>query len=351
MRISELRSRVQVDLVDWAWDQWAQLGVSASSPRADRWAADPEALLLFTLEVARADARLFDEVLDWLALNERLVSVQRLRNLSYDDVARSLADAALAWAAESRRRGPPPRAGRTDPTASGAAVPLFRDLASSAARADEAFRAHGWLKPPTVRSGKSRPPNTLAPINFAFRLRQILGIGARAEVVRLLLTIEAPSLTTQVIASAAGYAKRNVHEALSALHEADVVAAVMVGNERRYEIDRVCWAELLGRLPDELPVHRAWPQLLQALRRLLRWLEDRDNESQSEYMLASDARLLAEEITPDLRYAGVRIDRPTRTGADYWQDFVALVDTAVAALDGPVASNEMSNEPRRTDQS
>jgi hypothetical protein len=31
-------------------------------------AADPEALLLFTFEVGRNDPRLFDEVLDWLAL-------------------------------------------------------------------------------------------------------------------------------------------------------------------------------------------------------------------------------------------------------------------------------------------
>lgn len=64
------------------------MGVFATARRADRWAADPEALLLFTLEVARADARLFDEVLDWLALNERLVSVQRLRNLYRDDTDR-----------------------------------------------------------------------------------------------------------------------------------------------------------------------------------------------------------------------------------------------------------------------
>ena len=37
-----------------------------------------------------------DEVLDWLALNERLMSVQRLRNLCRDDADRTLAEAALA---------------------------------------------------------------------------------------------------------------------------------------------------------------------------------------------------------------------------------------------------------------
>ena len=35
------------------WDQWAQTGVLASTQRHDRWAADPEALMLLTFEVGR----------------------------------------------------------------------------------------------------------------------------------------------------------------------------------------------------------------------------------------------------------------------------------------------------------
>ncbi len=332
MKISELRSRVRADLLGWAWDQWAQLGVSATSERADRWAADPEALLLFTVEIARADARLFDEALDWLALNERLVSVQRLRNLCRDHTDRSLVDAAVEWATQSRRRALPAPGDRKHQVVRGQTEPLFRKLSVRADLADEIFRANGWRKPPTERSGKSQPPNTLAPINFAFRLRQILGVGARAEVVRFLLTIEAPSLTAQVIAESAGYAKRNVHEALNVLQAAGVIDAVTVGNERRYRIDRERWAALLGLADTAFPFHRAWPQLFDALRRLSRWLEDPEHESMSDYILASDARVLAAEIVSDLRYAGARIDQPTQTGADYWHDFVALASAAVAAL-------------------
>ena len=85
MRAAQLRKEIVADSVALAWDQWSQLGVSAASPphREER-AADPEALLLFTLEVGRNDPRLFDEVLDWLALNEHLVSVHRLRNVCVD---------------------------------------------------------------------------------------------------------------------------------------------------------------------------------------------------------------------------------------------------------------------------
>ncbi len=306
------------------------MGVSGAAARTDRWAADPEALLLFTFEVARADARLFDEVLDWLVLNERLLSVQRLRNLCRDDDDRALVEAALAWTAQWRRPGPArPAANRSG---SARAVPLFRNVSADSRRADKAFRAYGWLKPPTERSGKSLSPNTLAPINFAFRLRQILGLGARAEVVRFLLTVYAPSVNALVISASAAYAKRNVHEALTTLHLADVIDAVTVGNEQRYSIDRVRWATLLGLTVDGLPSERDWPQLFHALRVLVRWLEDDGHDTLSEYMLASEAPCVADQIVPELRYAGVRVPLDGHPGAEYWQDFVELTSAAVATL-------------------
>jgi len=330
MQISDLRRTARDRLVAFAWDEWAQMGVSASARRADRWAQDPEALLLFTFEVAREDPRLFGEVLDWLALNERLVSVQRLRNLCRDDADRTLAEAVLSWVAHSnhqteRRRRP----AKSEPSP---AVQLFRDVKADPRRADAPFRAHGWLMPPIVRSGKSQVPNLQAPINFAFRLRQLLGIGARAEAARFLLTAYAPSVTAQVITESAGYAKRNVHEALMALHWASVIDAVTVGNEQRYRIDRERWGTLLGLPADGLPTERSWPQLLHALRVLSRWLDDEQHERLSPYMLASEARTLAEEITPELRYAGVQIPSAGRHGAEYWQDFVELVEAALASV-------------------
>jgi hypothetical protein len=329
MQISDLRRTARDRLVDFAWDEWAQMGVSAVARRVDRSAQDPEALLLFTFEVARQDPRLFGEVLDWLALNERLVSVQRLRNLCRDDADRTLAEAALSWVVHSkdgsqRRRRP----AKSEPSPAGQ---LFRDVKADPRRADAAFRAHGWLMPLAVRSGKSQVPNLQAPINFAFRLRQLLGVGARAEATRFLLTVHAPSVTAQVVTESAGYAKRNVHEALAALHWAGVIDAVTVGNEQRYRIDRERWGTLLGLPVDGLPTERAWPKLLHALRVLVRWLEDEKKDRLSPYMLASEARTLAEEIGPELRYAGVRIPQGGRLGAEYWQDFVDLVEAAVTS--------------------
>src|SRR3954466_9213524 len=104
MSISDLRQDVQSHLVAFLWSQWAQIGVLAATNRKDRWAADPEALLLLTFEVGREEPRLLDEVLDWLAVNERLVSIQRLRNLARDEEDRALVEAVVGWLGERRRR-------------------------------------------------------------------------------------------------------------------------------------------------------------------------------------------------------------------------------------------------------
>ncbi len=332
MLISDLRLEVHKRLRLFAWDQWAQMGVSSSGPvRSDRWAQDPEALLLFTFDAARSDPRLFDEVLDWLALNERLISSQRLRNLCRDEPDRTLANSALAWVARTKAKNP------GDPRVSVSQAPparvVFREIHADPQRADPSYAAHGWLKQPTARSGKSHAPDLFAPINFAFRLRNVLGVGVRSEVARFLLTVYAPHVNAQVVAESAGYAKRNVHEALTQFSSAGVIGSVTVGNEQRYDINREGWAALLGMSVADLPAERSWPQLLHALRRLLRWLEDEQLKDPSAYMQASEARRLATEIIPELRYAGVSVPPSSRKGADYWLDFVELVQAALAALD------------------
>lgn len=334
MQISALRDDVGDRLLGFAWDQWAQLGVSASSSRHDRWAADPEALLLFTLEVARDDARLFDEVLDWLVVNEALIGVRRLRTLAHDDEDRELLEPALDWVA--RRRPRARLAGKRTAAAATAPRALFRRAVLPAAQPDGVFLAHGWRKPTTEPSGKSQPPDPRASICFAFRMRQLLGVGVRAEVMRLLLTTDAPRVTAQVVADSAAFAKRNVHEALGALRAAGVVDAIEVRNELRYSAPKSDWARLLGLDASDLPEQRDWPQLLRALTRIARWLRDERNERLSDYMLASDARVLMQRVGPDLRYAGVRIWGADARGADYWEQFAADVRAAVDSVEAQV---------------
>jgi hypothetical protein len=307
MSISTLRDDFQERLAGFLWDQWGQMGVSASTRRRDGWAADPEALLLLTFEVGRGEPRLFDEVLDWMLVNERLISVQRLRNLALDDADRALVEAALGWLGENRRRsrlqGKVGLAKEPEP--------FFRGSRLRLTKPDPAFLAQGFRKSRTTPSGKSQPPDLGLPINFAFRLRLLLGVGVRAEVARTLLTVEAPWVNAQALAANTAYTKRNVQEAVAGLAAGGLVRSWVVGNENRYEVPPERRPEFTGL--DRLPRHEDWPQLFRSYRVILRRLADPANQDLSDYMLLSGARTLLEEVAPDLRFAGVHLDLGSAT--------------------------------------
>jgi hypothetical protein len=330
MTVETLRAQTTDALLELAWEQWSQMGLSGSPPeRREERAADPEALLLFTLHVARHDPRLFDEVLDWLALNTPLVSTHRLRNLCTDATDRALAEAALTWAATTRRRQSPTPGDRLPPDGD-ALEPLFPKLPLPSEVLDPAFSRHGFARPPLSASGKSQPPRSQDPINFAFRIRRLLGLGVRAEAIRTLLTIRAPRLSSGVIHANAAFAQRNVREGLIQLHDAGVIDVVRVADDRHYSIRHADWATLL-RLPSapDLPFHYDWIPAYRALTRIYGWLQQPQLDEFSPYLLASQARTLIDDIAGDLSYVGIPAGLHSAHGADYWDQFVSITRTAI----------------------
>lgn len=328
MQISALRSHLSSALLDFAWDEWAQMGILAAAGRSRRWTQDPEALLLLTFEIARDDPRLFDEILDWLVRNEPLISVRRLRMLCDGPQDERLSAAVLEWVKRQRRPHAPVRELESMEEEAEA---LFRTADLPAPRADPAFGAFGFTRPVAQPSGKSREPDYAAPINLAFRLRQLLGVGARAEAVRYLLTAATEPVTVADIAGSAGYSKRNVQEALSSLHAAGVAKVVSGGGEQRFAVDRSRWAHLLDLEPHELPVYRDWPRLLGALRRIVRWLARPELHAESDYLRASQAADLLDAVRPELSKAGVIM--PAKLGGERsWTDLEDTVEYALLWL-------------------
>lgn len=333
MTAAELRDEVVEALLALAWDQWSQLGVSSAAPaQREERAADPEALLLFTFEVGRNDPRLFDEVLDWLALNEQLVSVHRLRNLSVDPTDRALAEVALGWSAASRGRGRPTLEPRAHPAQ---LDPLFPGATTPTENVDEIFARHGLARTPLEASGKSRAPRLHDPISFAFRLRRLLGVGVRAEVIRALLTIRAQRLSGKVITASAAFAQRNVREGLSQLVEAGVVDVVEISDDRYYSVHHTDWASLLGMpaAPD-LPFHYDWIPTYRALTRVVRWLQQPGLDDLTPYLRASQARALVDTIAADLRYTGTPVAVHAALGVDFWDEFTEIVRATIRAARG-----------------
>ncbi len=328
MQPSALSARLDAGLREFAWDEWGQMGVLATPHRRSRWVQDPEALIVFSLEVGRDDPRLFDAVLGWMLVNERLLSVRRLRGMTQGGEDERLLSGALGWLSGRR-----PRA-RLAPRPSATAkeqVPesLFRGLSVPVRSPDPAFAAVGFVRP-AIAPSDSGHPDLRAPVNLGLRLRELLGVGARAEVVRFLLTVDAPFADAAAVARSAGFAKRNVHDALASLAAAGAVSRWTVGNQQRYAIDRAAWANLLGRGGDAFPRECAWPQLLPALITLRRALHDPALDDLSDYLRASRARDLLEQLRADLAGAGVPVG--SRPGLAAWDDLEALVEHLMLEL-------------------
>lgn len=140
---------------------------------------------------------------------------------------------------------------------------------------------------------------------------------------RALLTIRAPRLSSRVISASAGFAQRNVREALVQLLDAGVLTRVDVADERFYTTDHTAWATVFGMTAPELPFHDDWFPGLRALAAIARWVQRPDLEQLSPYPLASQARSLMDAVEADLRYVGVPPQMNTARGADYWDEFTA----------------------------
>ena len=79
---NEFSKEIRARILHFLWRQWAQLGLaSAQVEQRDNWIVDPEALILATCEFGRYDARLFDEMLDWLLINANFVNIPRAKSL------------------------------------------------------------------------------------------------------------------------------------------------------------------------------------------------------------------------------------------------------------------------------
>jgi uncharacterized protein YegP (UPF0339 family) len=231
----------------------------------------------------------------------------------------------LEWVKRQRRPHAPDRQSVRQ---TGEEEALFLGADLPALRSDLVFSEFGFTRPPVEASGKSREPDLTAPINFAFRLRQLLGVGARAEAIRYLLTADIDSASVADVAASSGYAKRNVQEALTSLDAAGAVTLTSSGGDQRFAVDRSRWAHLLDLEPDELPVYRDWPTFFGVLRRILRWLRRPELESLSEYLRASQAADLLDVARPELSRAGVLMS--ARLGGERsWADLEETIDYAL----------------------
>lgn len=321
------------------WDEWSQLGVAANPHRASSWVADPEATLVFTLAVAGDEPRLFDEVLDWLKANYGIAGKQRALNFAPAlGVNRDLVDAAFAWASPRGAASASTRDGKRSRNEELVDLFALDGAPVRSGKIDPVFAHYGFRRPELTARGHSGHPDTASAIGFAFRLRHLLGVSARAEALRHLLLVGGEASAIE-IATCSGYSKRNVAEALNDLVSAEVIRVRRRANQYVYSADRNRWGEFLDIGPDDFPQYVEWPEFYASLRRLLTWFDGEQGHSIDETLLASASRQLVSEVAPGFESIGMRVPATNRHfGTEFIGEFLGFVAQVTDWLQTPKLS-------------
>ncbi len=304
--LSEFKAFVLDQLLDLLWRQWSALGVAGSSASEKRLVIDPEPLLLLSLTVCRYDARLFDEILDWLMVNGSFLNVQRLKNLEnqFDFQGKAQLSAvskfmgkksnyALKW----KRLSATHSLEELEPlffTKDGWPLPLSDNTAPE-------FRAHGLLRGQIKLRGYSQPFPSQGMPSLMLRLRALLGVNSRCELFCLLGAMN--EIQPSEITRQTGYYSRTVQNALVDMTHSGVVRVRSTNKEKRYWLQPGVLDPLLRPQGEPTP-WRNWSPLFRALEMLWLGLIDPKRQGLDSLLLASELRRLSRDMKPLLDEAG-----------------------------------------------
>ncbi len=325
MLLNGFKSEFRERMLGLLWRQWTALGVAGQGGAPwRRTPIDPEALLLASCTLARHDARLFDAMLDWVGVNGRYLNVQRLRRMlkerrfAGDRVFAAVAATAnisgqsAKWTLSARRV--------INPTCQ--EQPLFFLLDGSplpvVREPDPMFFAHGFLRDCYESRGVAQPFRPDGTADLLLRLRALLGVNARCEILAYLLMNGRGS--PRAIARDACYYPATVIKALSEMGDSGYVASRVEGRYRYYALASEAWPALL--CGDERPAWVAWPSLLGALEQAWLFLQETEREGQSPLAQASALRRVrGPSILEGVTHSGL----PVVFGDDRSQEGEALL--------------------------
>ncbi len=284
--MSSLRLQVDEHLLDLAWRQWTELGVAGARGGYSNVAVAPEELVLLTSTLAGADPRLRDESIDWCVRYAGHVSKPRLKNL----LKRSSAATRDAF-------------GRYSATVN----------ASSRVRWPGADGAKPWrLK----LSGKSVLPSLQRPELLHLRLRALVGVSARADIIAAFLASPYPSFSAADLVEL-GYTKRNIADTLDSLAAAGLLRPTKVRNQIKFQWARRAEVEeLLRPLPDRIP---RWPSILEFVTGIRELALRVDGKSDTVCGVEAVKYLRGAELT--LQHLGLDAPQPAAEPAATWRAF------------------------------
>lgn len=274
---------IQARVEEFAWLQWGALGAGGS----DNWPRDvlidPEILVCTTAWATDETSRVRATATDWIRTNSNYLSWTRRKSIAADLDDEGVNTLNLIW-------------------------PRFSTSSTERARR---------IAPKAIPLPDLRDRADL----LSLRARGMFGIGARAEILRLMVLLPHREWPVARLAKRIGYAKRSVAEALSMLERAGLVARIAEGNALRYRLARTSeLQELLRPLPEHSSGGPNWPAIMRiqlALRDIARCYEQL-----SQSVAQVESATIRERIRGDLIgewFAGATIERiAPNTGDVEW---------------------------------
>lgn len=335
--LSDYKSLVQDRLLNLLWRQWTALGVIGHAAPWQKTLIDPEALLLVSCTLARQDARLFDAILDWLSVNGRYLNVQRVRRLLSDlpfaggtvfaamAAKTSTSASAIKWARSAK---PNKRAAREQSLfylPSGQPLPVLH-------APDSDFAAYGWAREAYEDRGSAQAFPTQSNATLILKLRALIGVSARCELLAYLLLN--PYGSPRTMARACGYYSATVIKALAEMTDSGFLCSRTEGRQRHYSLANETWKTLL--LGGTRPPWIAWPSLFSALEQLWLFLDAPERDRPSPLAQASALRrLLNASVNDNLARSGVSLpvfESDTHTGETLLPHFIDRLDKWLDAV-------------------
>lgn len=338
MSLKEYREQLLDRLLTFLWRQWSALGLLGESGGEEDWVIDPESLLVFSLEIARYEPRLFDEILAWLKINGQWLDTPRLRNII-----------AACLRAETHRQGRGTNTARlmggvlqhlldnggdtrkwqnlvyfcgklSAQNSRKSEEALFRDKTgrahpvTSKEKADPAFLKFGFNRPvlKIQKAGKETPVNARA--NLRFLLRSLFGVGGKSEIILYLLTHE--GARPKEIADSIGLFWLGVHQTLLDLSKSGLVLIRRKGKKVDYWLSHRKWWEFISpAASDEArPKWLDWAAIFAALSNLWQTMDALAESDASEYMKSFRLQDSLELVATEFSRAGFDVGNPPRPG-------------------------------------
>lgn len=281
--MTRLDSEIDGLALDLAWSLWAELGLDGLRRRHDWQALDLEPLIIFTAYIGSRDSRLRANSIDWCVANTRFASAFRLRNL----------------------------AGQAGPAMQEA---FGRYAATVKARAKVPWPANGdpyelWTSEPIG------VPDLRRPALIQLRLRALVGVSARAEILRLMLAEPDRAHAASALADAAGYGKGSVAQALDLLTMAGILNVQPAANRLLYRLAHP--TELAGALqwlpavfPDWWPIFRVTAAIAEFA-----------HASMAPSTRTAAVGKVLQLIDPDLKRLGIADEVPRSSGPASYTEF------------------------------